>query len=274
MRRTVRTVTTILFLAVVVGCAFAVLYLGTSTGLTFGGSGSQLIQASKTNQVYAQIGWLRNTAPWPVTIENITTNEIGTSAPAAVMLEREQSGSKVSTGSEPKWAQNASHAPYQLDGGALRYLGFAVQPEKTRVGYMTSITVHFTGPLGIPFTSTFHGTTVVAEASSLPGGITARDPLSDSTSLDSYIAALRNAFLQADPAATAAIMGGGATADDGAALLKREAGYATVDSVAATPESKDRRSQKIVFYQGDPVKGGLPAISVTWSGFQWTVDRT
>jgi hypothetical protein len=274
MRRTVRTVTAILFLAVVVGCVFAVLYLGTSTGLTFGGSGSELMQASKTNPVYAQIGWLRNTAPWPVTIQSITTNEQGTSTPATVMLEREQNGSKVSSGAMPNWALNASHAPYQLDGGALRYLGFAVHPEKTRIGYLTSITVHFTGPLGIPFTSTFHGTTVAAESSSLPAGIMARDPQSDSAALDSYVAALRNVLLQPSPAGAATVMGGGATADDGAAFLKREAGYATSDGVIATPEPGNRRSQKIVFYQGDPVKGALPPISVTWSGFQWTVDRT
>jgi hypothetical protein len=274
MRRTVRTVTTILFVAIVLGCAFAVLYLGTSTGLTFGGGGSELLQASKTSPVYAQVGWLRNTAPWPVTIQSITTNEVGTSTPTTVMLEREQSGARVSTGSSPSWVVTTTHAPYELDGSALRYLGFALHPAKSRVGYMTTITVNFTGPLGIPFTSTFHGTTVVAESSSLPAGIIARDPKTDSTSLDNYIAALRDVLLQPDPTVVAAVMGGGATADDGAALLKREAGYATSDGVLATPEPSNRRSQKIVFYAGDPVKGALAPISVTWSGYQWTVDRS
>jgi hypothetical protein len=274
MRRTARTVTTLLFVAVVLGCAFAVLYLGTSTGLTFGGSGSELIQASKSDPVYAQVGWLRNTAPWPITIQSVTTNEVGTSSPATVMLEREQSGSKVSSGRAPNWMREAASTPYQLDGGGLRYLGFAVHPDKARVGYMTTITVHFTGPLGIPFTSTFGGTTIVAESSSLPTGIMARDPKSDSTSLDNYITALRNVLLQPSPADAAAVMGGGATSDDGAAMLKAETGYATSDSVVATPETGNPRSQKIVFYAGDPVKGALPPISVTWSGYQWTVDHS
>lgn len=273
MRRTTRTITTVVFLAIVVGCAFAVLYLGTSTGLNFGGSGSQLIQASKSQPVYAQVGWIRNTAPWPVTIDSITTNESGTTKPVTVLLERKQSGSKVSSGAEPAWAKIAAHPPYQLVGGSLRYLGFEVHPAKKSVGYFTSITVHFTGPLGLRFTSRFSGTTVVAESSDLPSGIIARDPKSDSSSLDSYIAALRNVLLDGSPALTASVMGNGATDADGAALMKRETGFVATESVSATPTSKDRRSQKIVFYVGDLAKGALPPISVTWSGYRWTVDR-
>jgi hypothetical protein len=274
MRRTVRTVTAILFTAIVVGCAFAVLYLGTSTGLTFGGSGAELLQATKSDAVYAQVGWLRNTAPWPITIQSITVDEIATSVPTEVLLERDQSGAHVSTGGQPNWALNASRTPYQLDGSALRYLGFVVQPSKGSVGYFTSITVHFTGPLGIPFTSKFNGTTVVAESSTLPGGVIANSPLTDSTSLDSYIAALRDVLLSSSPTAAAAVMGGGATTADGAALLKSETGFVTSDSVTATPAPGDRRSQKIVFYLNDPVKGALPPISVSWSGFRWTVNRS
>jgi hypothetical protein len=272
MRRTVRTVTAILFAAIVVGCAFAVLYLGTSTGLTFGGGGSELRQASKTDAVYAQVGWLRNTSPWPITIQSITTNEVGTAQPTTVMLERSQSGSKVSTGARPNCAINASRSPYQLDGGALRYLGFAVHAGKDSVGYMTSVTVHYTGPLGIPFTSRFSGTTVVAEASTLPTGIIAKNPTTDSTALDTYVAALRNVLLQTDPAVAAAVMGGGATEADGKAFLTKEVGYLTSDAVKATPVPGDLKSQKIVFYSGDPTKG-LPPISVTWSDYRWTVDR-
>jgi hypothetical protein len=274
MRRTVRTVTAILFVVIVVGCAFAVLYLGTLTGLTFGGAGSELKQATKSDPVYAQVGWLRNTAPWPITITSITTNKTGTSGEPTVYLEREQFGARVSSGSLPNWALNASHTPYQLNGSALRYLGFSLRPNKDAVSYLTSITVHFTGVLGMQFTSTFTGTTVVAASSNLPDGVVAQDPSVDSTSLDSYVGALRNVLL--DPSATdaAAVMGGGATSADAAAFLKLETGYATSDSVTATPEPADRRHQKLVFYLGDPVKGALPPISVEWSGFRWTVVRT
>ena len=274
MRRTVRTITAILFVAIVVGCAFAVLYLGTSTGLTFGGSGSRLLQAAKGDPVYAQVGWLRNTAPWPITIQSITTNVSDAAEDPTVLLEREQSGSKVSSGGRPNWVLNASHAPYQLNGSALRYLGFQLRPKNKAVSYLTSITVHFTGPLGLPFTSTFKGTTVVASSSNLPSGIISTDPKSDSSSLDSYIGALRNALISPSPSDAAAVMGGGATTADGAALLKLEAGFLTSDNVIATPEPGDRRYQKLVFYLNDPVKGALPPISVAWSGFRWTVVRT
>lgn len=274
MRRTVRTVTAILFVAIVVGCAFAVLYLGTSTGLTFGGSGSRLLQTTKGDPVYAQVGWLRNTAPWPITIQSITTNVTAASTEPTVYLEREQSGSKVSSGSRPNWALNASHTPYQLNGSALRYLGFELRPTDKAVAYLTSITVHFTGPLGLPFTSTFKGTTVVASSSSLPGGVIAVDPTTNSASLDAYIGALRNVLLSPSPGDAAAVMGNGATAADGAQLLKLEAGYLTSDGVIATPEPGNRRVQKLVFYLNDPVKGALPPITVSWSGFRWTVVRT
>ncbi len=274
MRRAVRTVTGILFVVIVVGCAFAVLYLGTSTGLTFGGAGSELTQATKSNAVYAQVGWLRNTAPWPVTIESITTNATAETVAPTVYLEREQSGQHVSSGALPNWALNASHAPYQLNGGALRYLGFSLRPRKDSVSYLNSITVHFSGPLGLHYTSTFKGTTVVAASSTLPDGLISKDPTSDSSALDSYVGALRNVLLQPSAADAAAVMGGGATSADGAALLKLEAGYITSDSVIATPEPGDRRHQKLVFYLNDPVKGGLPPISVEWSGYRWTVVRT
>ena len=274
MRRTVRTVSTILFVAIVAGCAFAVLYLGTSTGLTFGGSGAQLSQATKSGAVYAQTGWLRNTAPWPITIDSISTNAVGASTPPTVYIEHDQSGAHVSAGARPNWALNASHAPYQINGGGLRYLGFSLRPKKDTVAYFTAITVHFTGPLGIHYTSTFKGTTVGAASSTLPDGLIANDPTVDGTSLDGYIEALRNVLLQPNASDAAAVMGGGATAADGAAMLKQETGFVTSESVIATPEPGDHRHQKLVFYLGDPVKGALPPISVEWSGYRWTVVRT
>ena len=272
MRRVVRTVTFIIFAAVVVGCAFAVLYLGTSTGLTFGGSGSKILQASSSNPVYAQVGWLRNTAPWPVTIDSITTNAKNATGDPTVYLEREQAGSKISTGKKlPNWALNAEHAPYQLDGGSLRYLGFSFSPKTAAVAYMTSITVHFTGPLGIPFTSTFKGTTVAAGSSTLPGGVLGQDPKVDSSSLDAYIAALRTALLSAAATDAAAVMGGDATTADGQAFLAAHPGYLTSDSVVATPDPGNLRVQKVVFTAGATP---MAPISIEWTGYRWVVVRT
>jgi hypothetical protein len=274
MRRAVRTITAIVFIAVVFGCGFAVLYLGTSTGLTFGGSGTELLQSSKGDAVYAQVGWLRNTAPWPITIQSVTTNAVNSSVLPTVYLEREQGGAHVSSGALPNWALNAEHAPYQLDGGALRYLGFAVRPQKDKISYLTSITVHFTGPLGLHFTSTFGGTTVAASSSSMPAGVLSTDPSKDSSALDGYVAVLRQVLLDSNPTEAAAVMGNGATAADGAAFLAREKGFVTSDSVVATADSKDLRLQSVVFYLGNRATGALPPISVAWSGYGWTVVRT
>jgi hypothetical protein len=274
MRKAVRTTTTIIFLAVVLGCAFAVLYLGTSTGLTFGGASAQLTQTSKSEAVYAQTGWLRNTAPWPVTIDSITANETNATAEPTVYLERAQSGSKVSSDTKlPNWALNAQHPPYQLDGGSLRYLGFSFSPTKDQVAYMTSITVHFTGPLGMHFTSTFKGTTVAAASSTLPAGVLGQDPTVDSSSLDAYVAALRSTLLSQSAPDAALVMGGGATTAEAQIFLTAHPGYVTSDAVIATPDPSNRRLQKVVFYLGDPTKNALVPISVKWTGYRWTVVR-
>jgi hypothetical protein len=274
MRKSVRTITGIVFLAIVLACAFAVLYLGTSTGLTFGGAGSELAQASGSKPVYAQVGWLRNTAPWPITIDSVTTNVAQSRDTPTVYLEREQNGARVSSGSEPTWAVTAEHTPYQLDGGSLRFLGFRVQPADGDVAYLTSITVHYSGPLGIHFTSKFSGTTVAAAASSLPAGVLTHDPVSDASALDPYIAALRTVLLSSSGKDVAAVMGNGATVADGTALLTREQGYATSSGVSATSDPTDRHQQKIVFFNGSPTTGALPPISVEWSGYRWTVIRS
>jgi hypothetical protein len=274
MRRAVRTATAIIFTAIVLGCGFAILYLGTSTGLTFGGSGTEILQSSKGAAVYAQIGWLRNTAPWPITIQSITTNVVNSSNPPKVYLEREQSAAHVGSGSLPNWALNAEHTPYQVDGGALRYLGFAVQPAANKISYLTSITVHFSGPLGLQFSSTFGGTDVAAASSILPAGVLATDPAKDSSSLNGYIAALRQVLLDDSPTEAAAVMGNGATEADGSAFLAKETGFVTTESVVATPAPKDTRLQTVLFYNGDRTTGAMAPISVSWSGYQWTVVRT
>jgi hypothetical protein len=274
MRRAVRTITAIVFVGIVLGCGFAVLYLGTSTGLTFGGSGTELMQSTKGAPVYAQVGWLRNTAPWPITIQSVTTNDVYTSDQPTVYLERQQSGAHISSGPLPNWALNAEHAPYNLDGGSLRYLGFAVRPGAGKISYLTKITVHFTGPLGLRFTSTFGGTAVAASSSTMPAGVLATDPVKDSSSLDTYITALRQVLLDASPTEAAAVMGNGATVADGAAFLARETGFVTTESVAATAEPKNPRLQTVVFYNGDRATGAMAPIAVSWSGYQWTVVRT
>jgi hypothetical protein len=108
----------------------------------------------------------------------------------------------------------------------------------------------------------------------VPAGVLAHDPATDSAALDSYIAALRTVLLSSSGHDVAAVMGNGATPADGDALLKLEKGYVTSDSVVATSILGDRRHQRIVFYNGDAATGGLPPISVDWSGFRWIVVRT
>ena len=271
MRRTVQTVVGILFAAVVLGCGFAVLYFGTSTGMTFGGAGTPLAAQTKTNAMYAQVGWLRNTAPWPVTITSITTNAAHSTGPAVVYLERKHMGSLASSGKAPEWTLLATKAPYQLDGHGLRYLGFQLTPANGKVASLSSVTVNYSGPLGLKFHKTFTGTDVATASSRLPSGTLATDPTTDSTSLDTYISLIRDALSAGDPDQVAVVMGGVATPKDGEALLAAQKGYKTKDGVTAQVVKDDPYTKKINFYKGDPVKGALPVITVTWAGYRWSV---
>jgi hypothetical protein len=271
MRKTVRNITLLLFLGVVICCAFAVLYLGTSTGLTFGGSGTRLEQQSGSHPLYGQVGWLRNTAPWPITITSITTNSENVTKSPNIYLEPSQTIPLAQSSKLPTWALNASAVPYQLDGGALRYLGFAITPAPGAVGDMTSITVTYTGPLGLSFHSTFSGTRVASASSDLPGGLLGTDPRSDSTSLNAYIVELRTALVQPDPKTVSSVMGNGATLAQAQALITAQKAYLPADSVQATVIAQDARTQRIVFYNGDPVKNGLPPIDVVWAHYRWGI---
>jgi hypothetical protein len=271
MRKTVRNITLILFLGIVVACGFAVLYLGTSTGLTFGGSGTRLHQQAGSDAMYGQVGWLRNTAPWPITITSITTNATNVKDAPTIYLESSQNTPLSTSSKPPAWTSRASSTPYQLDGGGLRYLGFAITPQPSSVAEMTSITVTYTGPLGLRFHETYHGTHVATAASDLPGGLLGVDPRGDPSSLDAYIVELRTALLQPDPKTVSEVMGNGATLAQAQALITAEKKYKTADSVQATVQGQDRRTQSIVFYSGDPVKNGLPAIDVVWAHYRWGI---
>ncbi|HEX4056772.1 MAG TPA: hypothetical protein VHX87_00475 [Galbitalea sp.] len=271
MRKTVRNITLILFLGILVACGFAVLYLGTSTGLTFGGSGTRLTQQSGSDAMYGQAGWLRNTAPWPITITSITTNASNVTKPPGVYIISTQTAPRAQSSKPPGWSLSASSTPYQLDGGALQYLAFSLTPQPSTVAEMTSITVTYTGPLGLKFHATFSGTRVATAASDLPGGLLGPDPRSNSSSLDAYIVELRNSLLQPDPKTVSQVMGNGATMAQAEALITAEEKYKTADLVQATVQGQDRRTQSIVFYAGDPTKDGLPPIDVVWAHYRWGI---
>jgi hypothetical protein len=271
MRKTVRNITLVLFLFVVLGCGFAVLYLGTSTGLTFGGSGSRVASQVGSYPLYGQVGWLRNTSPWPVTISSVTTNVVNATEPPTVYFETEESSPSKQSSKQPTWAFNASKTPYQLDGGALRYLGFSVTPRDGTVAAMTSITVTYTGPLGLTFHRTFGGTRVAAGSTSLPAGVLGPDPKSSTASLDAYIAAIRAALVQPDLKTIAQVMGNDATPAQAQAFITSQKAYIAADAVTAFIVTRDYREQRLTFYRGDPVKGALPPIEVLWAHYRWTI---
>jgi hypothetical protein len=271
MKRSVRNVTLIIFVCVVVGCGFAVLYFGTSTGLTFGGAASRIQTQSKSYPVYGQVGWFRNTAPWPITIESITTNVRNATAPPIVYFETSQSSPTKQSSKLPLWALNSSKPPYQLNGGSLRYLGFSFVPKDGTVAAMTSITVTFSGPLGLTFHQTFGGTRVATASSSLPGGLLGGDPSSNPSSLDAYVVALRSALAQPDLKTVSAVMGNNATSAEAQAFITSQKGYLAADSVMAVAVTKDSHEQRVTFYKGDPVKGALPSIEVVWSHYRWAI---
>jgi hypothetical protein len=274
MRRTIRTIATLLFIGAVAACGLAVLYFGTSTGIVSSGTATSLGGATKTLPYYAQVGWIRNTAPWPVTITSITTNVAHSTTPPAVYIERTQSTAATKPDTVPLWTKEAARPPYELVGGSLRYLGFAVMPVEGHVASFTTFTVTFSGPLGFTFQKTFSGTNVAARSSTLPATILAADPSVDNTSLNSYIALLRGALLRKSPAKLAVVMGNDATVADATALLKKQKGYTTKYLLSAVPAADNPALETLTFYRTDITKNALPPIPVAWAGYRWSVIRS
>jgi hypothetical protein len=272
MRRTVRTIATLLFVGIVLACGLAVLYFGTSLGLVSGGSGTMLGGATKGLPYYAQVGWVRNTAPWPVTITSVTTDVAHSTAPTVVYLERGTSSPKTKPGEAPGWTKVSGQPPYEMVGGSLRYLGFAVAPEAGRIASFSSVTVKFSGPLGFHFTKTFTGTVVAARSVTLPAAVLAPDPAVDNTSLNAYVVLLRTALEKKDPAKLAVVMGGDATAADATAFLKQQKGFNSKYLLSSVPTVGNRDVETLTFYKGT-IKHALPPIHVAWAGFRWAVVR-
>jgi hypothetical protein len=273
MRRTVRTIATLLFVGVVAACGLAVLYFGTSTGLVSSGTATSLGGATKTLPYYAQVGWIRNTAPWPVTIKSITTNVAHSTAPAVVYIERKHGSAATKPDTAPAWTKEADRPPYELVGGSLRYLGFAVMPVQGHIASFTTFTVTFSGPLGFTFEKSFSGTNVAARSSTLPTSILAPDPAEEITSINSYVALLRAALKERNPAKLAVVMGNDATVADAQALLKSQTGYQATYLLSAVPGIGDLDRYTLTFYRSDLTKNALTAIPVTWAGYRWSVNR-
>jgi hypothetical protein len=272
MRRTVRTVTTLLFIGVVLACGLAVLYFGTSTGVISGGGATSTGGATRTLPYYAQVGWLRNTAPWPVTIKSITTNVAHGATAPVVYLETAQSSAATKADTAPGWTKTASRPPYDLVGGSLRYLGFAVMPVEGHIASFTTVTVTFSGPLGFTFEKSFTGTSVAARSSTLPADILAPDPLVDHTSLNTYLALLRTALEKKNLAKLAVVMGGDATVKDAKAFLTKEKGFSSKYVQTAVPVVGNPQASVLTFYKGS-LKHALPPVTVAWAGYRWSVTR-
>jgi hypothetical protein len=276
MRTTVRTVVTILFVGIIVGIAFAVLYFGTSTGVISGGQDTALGGAAKATPYYAQVGWIRNTAPWPVKIESITTNAAHSTGDAVVYLERKQGSSTIAKGkTAPVWTEISPKPPYQLNGGGLRYLGFALMPQAGHIASFTSVTVNFSGPLGLSFHKTFPGVNVAARAADLPASTLAADPAVDSTSASTYESLLTSALTRKKPnyALLATVMGGDATSADAKKLLATQGGITKKYLLQATPTVDNPASVKLTFFAKAGGKGALPAINIVWAAYRWSVVR-
>jgi hypothetical protein len=273
MRTSVQTVTAIVFLAILLACGVAILYLGTSTGLTFGGARTVTGASTTKTPLYAQVGWLRNTSPWPVTITGITANATNATKPPEVYIEHNSDPSKVKTGSVPLWVKTAGPMPYQLVGGSLRYLGFGISPKAGQIAAFTSITVSFTGPLGFSFQKTFGGTHMAASSATIPSALIAKSPAKDVGSLDAYLLLLRSALSSGDTNQLATAMGGDTTVKQAAAFAKSQTGYATTDKVASSKIKDSPYHVKLSFYVTDPLKDGHPPFIVNWKGFRWSVAQ-
>jgi hypothetical protein len=272
VRHSARTITTIVFLVILLACGITILALGTSTGLIFGGAKTVTATTTTTTPMYAQVGWLRNTSPWPVTITSIRANAVNAAKAPTVYVEEGHDSSSVAVGKTPLWVKSADPLPYRLVGGDIRFLGFGILPQADQIAAFRSITVSFVGPLGFHFTKTFGGTDIAAASPTLPAGLIATNPANGVESLNGYIALLRSGLSSNDPATMEPIVGPKATAAQASAVLAREAGYTSDFKVVAKQIGEQPTHVQLTFYKTDPTKDALAPITVTWSNYRWSVD--
>jgi hypothetical protein len=191
--------------------------------------------------------------------------------PVTVYLSAKQETTAAVT-KAPAWATPAAAAmPVDFAGGTLRYFGFAMTPAQGEVASFDSITVTFSGPLGITFHKTYSGDTFAVASDTLPAGTLALDPTVDSGSLDGYIELLRNALQQSNSAQLAVVMGSGVKPAQAQKFAKDMAKFQINDNVTATRDPANPYRRTLVFYATSPTKDGLPPIRIEWSGFRWSV---
>lgn len=255
-----------------VGLAILVIGMGTSTGVAMGGTSSVMAVAEEEKPAYAQGGWIKNNAPWPIQITSVDVDYVGASAAPALYLSENQSLTPPPEGEDPAWTAAPASLPYTVAPGSVWYFGFALSPDPLRVASFDSITVKGHGLLGFGFEQTHTGVAVAASSSALPFPMAAEDPARQAESFTRMLD-LTVLVLDRDSVEQVQIlMGADSTPDDAAALQLSQASYVPEMTYAVREESEDGRTQVIAFYLTDPEVDALPALRFDWANYRWTLS--
>lgn len=258
--------------AILVGIAIVVVALGTSTGIAVGGDERVIASAEGEQPVYAQGGWIKNNAPWPIQINSVSVDLVGASTAPTVYLSNEQSTTPPPEGEAPLWTAVPATFPYTIEPGMVKYFGFAVSPDPSRVASFDTMTITGQGLLGFGFEETHEGVVVAGSAGDLPFPMAADDPAETNDSFDTIFNLMLVVFDRDSVEQTQILMGRDSTVEEATALLLSQAAYVPEMPYQVTEETKDERVQTVTFYATDPEVDALPAIRFTWADYRWTLS--
>jgi hypothetical protein len=272
MRRGAVATSLIVLVVVLLGVVLAIVTFGTKFGIEMGGQAVVTGNGAQAKPFYTQIGWVRNTAPWPVQITSVDVDSTDVGKPVEVFLATAVSPTAANDGSTPAWAVTPMPFPVTIPANSIRYFGFAVTPASGRVASFGTVTLHFKGPFPVPFSATAVGIQVAVSSPTLPSGLVSTDPSIDPRSVDGYLAVLRSVIKSADTVQIQNVLGSGTTEKQALAFEASQKGFKFSMPVKVTTSPTDPHSKTLQFYTKDPAKDGLTPIHLTWQDFRWSAS--
>lgn len=272
MRNKTALVSLILLGGILLGLSIIVIALGTSTGVAVGGETSVVASAEAEKPVYAQGGWIKNDAPWPIQVTSVTLDQTGTSTAPTVYMSSERTVTPPEEGEDPAWTAVPATFPFTIAPGTVQYLGFALQPDPGSVAAFDTMTVKGQGLMGFGFEQRHFGVVVVASAADLPFSMAAEDPNVRKDSFTQFLdLTVQVLDRETNTEQLLLLMGPDATPEEAEALQLSQATYVPEMTYTATKLTDDGRTQAVVFYLTDPEADALPMLRFTWADYRWSV---
>ena len=252
MRRPRKRTVVLAGAAVVLAAAAAFVFVSDNVLTVEGGAGATG-PATDSAPMVAGVAELHNGGPWTVRVTSITS-------PTADL---EFSLTPIPEGGglfEPGELATRGD-PVELAPGQSLYLWLALTTEDGNPTAVSTIDVHYSGLLGLPFTERSSVVSLLAYPSDLPLGVASLDD-SEAAALD-YVAAVRDALAERDYEALARVMGGGATVEDAERLSRQQQGVTEVTGFQASGEAPSWTAS---------FSSNLPDFFVSWADFRWTLS--